>query len=662
MLDITLPINNAYYIGDKYAKNLKNLNIYTIGDLLYHYPIKYTDSRNLVNISELDQDNIQIIRGQILSINTIYTKNRKIITKAVIEDNTGYAEIIWFNQKYLENTIKNNTVIIVGKCKLQNNGVFLFQSPQFEVVKNNTDTTHFLKITPIYNQTRGISSKWIRSRIKNLLLNTKIEDPIPNDIKIKYDLLDKKVALEKLHFPTDFDDIKKAKKRLGFDEILYIQILSHLKKEERRKRASYKVVLNQEKINQFIKELPFKLTQSQIKCINEIYSDIKKDIPMNRLIEGDVGSGKTIVAIIIAYTLSLEDIQTAVMVPTLILAKQHYDSFTNYLNKYGIEVQLITTNTKGINTHANIFIGTHALLFKKGFLNNVGLVIIDEQHRFGVTQRELLIENKKLPHILTMSATPIPRTLALGIYGELDISLITEKPENRIPVKTYIVPQEKRSDSYTFIKERLNNQEKAFILCPLIEESDKMNIKNVKKEYQLLKSDIFKEYNVGLLHGKLKDKDLIMDKFKNNQYDILVATQVIEVGIDIPNATIIVIEDAERFGLAQLHQLRGRVGRSDKKSYCLLFTNDPNNERLMFFTKNNDGLKLAEFDLKMRGPGEVYGSNQSGAPDLKMASLLDSDLINLTKAASIDIIKNLSKYTKIQSEIKAIQDKILKMN
>jgi ATP-dependent DNA helicase RecG len=431
MLDITLPIKNAYYIGDKYAKNLENLNIYTIGDLLYHYPIKYTDSRNLVNIYELDQDNIQIIRGQILSINTIYTRNRKIITKAVIEDNTGYAEIIWFNQKYLENTIKNNTVIIVGKCKLQNNGVFLFQSPQFEVVKNNTDTTHFLKITPIYNQTRGISSKWIRSRIKNLLLNTKIEDPIPNDIKIKYDLLDKKVALEKLHFPTDFNDIKKAKKRLGFDEILYIQILSHLKKEERRKRASYKVVLNQEKINQFIKDLPFKLTQSQIKCINEIYSDIKKDIPMNRLIEGDVGSGKTIVAIIIAYTLSLEDIQTAVMVPTLILAKQHYDSFTNYLNKYGIEVQLITTNTKGINTHANIFIGTHALLFKKGFLNNVGLVIIDEQHRFGVTQRELLIENKKLPHILTMSATPIPRTLALGIYGELDISLITEKPENR---------------------------------------------------------------------------------------------------------------------------------------------------------------------------------------------------------------------------------------
>ena len=663
MLNPNLSVKNAYYIGDRYSKNLEKLGIYTIEDLLYHYPIKYTDSRNITEISNLSENDTHVINGIILSINTIYTKNRMIFTKAIIEDNTGKAEIIWFNQKYLEQTIKNQSnIIIVGKCKLQKNGIYLFSSPQFEIIKNNTETVHFLKITPIYNQTKGISSKWLRSRIKNLLLNTIIEDPLPQEIKEKYDLLDKKEALEKLHFPANFEDIKKAKKRLGFDEILYIQILSYLKREERKKRDFYKIVIDQNKVDQFIKDLPFILTQSQIKCINEIYEDIKKDIPMNRLIEGDVGSGKTIIAIIIAYTMALENIQSAVMVPTLILSKQHYLNFSEYLNKYNIEIQQITNNTKSINPSAHIFIGTHALLFKKGFLENVGLVIIDEQHRFGVTQRELLIQHGKSPHILTMSATPIPRTLALGIYGDLDISIINEKPKERIPIKTYIVPQEKREDAYNFIKERLNKKEKTFILCPLIEESDKIDIKNVENEYKLLKEDIFKEYNVGLIHGKMKNKDTIMEDFRNNKYDILVTTQVIEVGIDIQSATIMVIENAERFGLAQLHQIRGRVGRSQKQSYCFLFTNDINNERLRFFTKNNDGMKLAEFDLKSRGPGEVYGSNQSGAPDLKMASLLDSQLIKLTRTASIDIIKNLEHYPILQHEIKIRQDKILNMN
>ena len=663
MLNPSLPVKNAYYIGERYAKILEKLDIYTISDLLYHYPIRYEDSRNVTQISNLTENIVHVIKGRIILITTIHTRNRKVFTKAVIEDSSGYAEIIWFNQKYIEQTIKKDSeVIIVGKCKLQKNNIYIFQSPQFEVIKNNNDTTHFLKITPIYNQTKGISSKWLRSRIKNILSNINIDDPLPKDIKEKYNLLDKRDALEKLHFPSNFEEIKKAKRRLGFDEILYIQILSYLKKEERKKRSSYKIAIDTAKIHQFIKDLPFRLTSSQIKCINEIYDDIKKDIPMNRLIEGDVGSGKTIIAIIIAYTMALENIQTSVMVPTLILAKQHFNSFTMYLNKYGIEIQLITNNTKSINPNAKIFIGTHALLFKKGILNNIGLVIIDEQHRFGVTQRELLIQKGKEPHILTMSATPIPRTLALGIYGDLDISILKDKPKNRMPIKTYIVPNEKREDSYNFIKGKLDIGEKTFILCPLIEESDKLDIKNVTDEYESLKNNVFKEYNVGLLHGKLKNKDTIMEYFKNNQYNVLVATQVIEVGIDIPDATIIIIENAERFGLAQLHQLRGRVGRSDKQSYCFLFTNDAKNERLQFFTKNDDGMKLAEFDLKIRGPGEVYGSNQSGSPDLKMASLLDSDLIKLTREASIDIIKNLNKYPKIQSEIKEKQDKILKMN
>ena len=660
MNDINIEVSKAYYIGEKYSKLLEKLDILTLKDLVYYYPIRYEDSRNVINIEDIIIDNKNIIKGKIISIKSIYTKNRKNIINAEIEDDTGIAKIIWFNQPFITNSIYEGIDIIISGSASFEKGYPLFKSPQYDTLKENKESIHLSRITPIYNQTKGISSKWLRSRIKSILDQINIEDYIPQDIREKYNLLEINTALRKLHFPENFDDISKAKKRLGFEEILYIQIISYLRKEERKKRSSYKIVIDRRKVDEFIDTLDFRLTQSQIRSINEIYSDIEKDIPMNRLLEGDVGSGKTIVALITAYITHLNNLQTAIMVPTSVLAQQHYNYAKDLFKD--IRIQLITAKTKRIDRSASIFIGTHALLSNKDIFKNLGLVIIDEQHRFGIRQRETLADKGHYPHILTMTATPIPRTLALGIYGDLDISRLDQMPTGRIQVKTYIVPAEKRTDSYTFIKKRVLNKEQVFILCPLISESEKLQLRNVEDEYKNLKENYFTEERIVLLHGKTKDKDNILSKFKEKEYDILVSTPIIEVGIDIPDATVILIEDAERFGLAQLHQLRGRVGRSDKQSYCFLFTSNPDNDRLKFFSKNNNGLELAEFDLIKRGPGEIYGKNQSGNPDLKMASLLDKDLIKITKEAVIDIVKVLDQYPLLEDKVRQAQNKILSIN
>ena len=660
MNDINIEVSKAYYIGEKYSKLLEKLDILTLKDLVYYYPIRYEDSRNVINIEDIIIDNKNIIKGKIISIKSIYTKNRKNIINAEIEDDTGIAKIIWFNQPFITNSIYEGIDIIISGSASFEKGYPLFKSPQYDTLKENKESIHLSRITPIYNQTKGISSKWLRSRIKSILDQINIEDYIPQDIREKYNLLEINTALRKLHFPENFDDISKAKKRLGFEEILYIQIISYLRKEERKKRSSYKIVIDRRKVDEFIDTLDFRLTQSQIRSINEIYSDIEKDIPMNRLLEGDVGSGKTIVALITAYITHLNNLQTAIMVPTSVLAQQHYNYAKDLFKD--IRIQLITAKTKRIDRSASIFIGTHALLSNKDIFKNLGLVIIDEQHRFGIRQRETLADKGHYPHILTMTATPIPRTLALGIYGDLDISRLDQMPTGRIQVKTYIVPAEKRTDSYTFIKKRVLNKEQVFILCPLISESEKLQLRNVEDEYKNLKENYFTEERIVLLHGKTKDKDNILSKFKEKEYDILVSTPIIEVGIDIPDATVILIEDAERFGLAQLHQLRGRVGRSDKQSYCFLFTSNPDNDRLKFFSKNNNGLELAEFDLIKRGPGEIYGKNQSGNPDLKMASLLDKDLIKITKEAVIDIVKVLDQYPLLEDKVRQAQSKILSIN
>jgi ATP-dependent DNA helicase RecG len=659
---LSLPVQNAYYIGEKYAKLLSKLDIFTIKDLIYYYPVKYADSRDIKRILDVEISNNNIIQGTVSSIKNIYTRSRKVITKANVYDESGMAEIIWFGQEYIPSAIKEgNNVIFSGKVYLER-GKIVFKSPQFEVLKENIDPIHFSRITPIYSQTKGISSKWLRAKIKNILDKIVIEDYIPTEIRDKYNLLEINEALQKLHFPKEFSDIESAKRRLGFEEILYIQVLFHIRNEERKKRSSYRIEVDKIRINEFIKGLNFPLTKSQIRSIREIYDDIKKGIPMNRLLEGDVGSGKTIVAVVATYATYLNHLQTAIMVPTSILANQHYNTLKKLFDKFKIPIQIITSNTSKVDRNAQIIVGTHALLYKNDIFRNLGLVIIDEQHRFGIKQREEIVSKGIYPHILSMTATPIPRTLALGIYGDLDISTLDEMPKNRIATKTYIVPYSKRDDAYQFIKTRVEKGEQAYIIYPIIKESENSELKAAEKEYEVLKNKVFPSLRVEIIHGKVKNKERVLEDFANKKIDILISTSVIEVGIDVKDATVMVIENPERFGLSQLHQLRGRIGRSNKQSYCLLFTPDIENERIMYFCKHNNGLELAEYDLKIRGPGEIFGENQSGRPDLKMASLLDPEIIKLARMAAPDIIENLSNYPKLQEKIIEAQEKVLTIN
>jgi ATP-dependent DNA helicase RecG len=482
------------------------------------------------------------------------------------------------------------------------------------------------------------------------------------------------LAYSNIHFPENKTLAKESQKRLAFDELFIIQLSAALvKKEWEKEKVGHQFKIDKtitEKINTFINKLPFQLTSAQNRAVKEILDDLSKNKPMNRFLQGDVGSGKTVVAAIACYLAYLNGYQSLFMAPTEILAKQHFQTlsmlFKDYSLKIGLQTKSEKINNKRNNSPIsdfNIIIGTHALLNEKLQFNQVGLVIIDEQHRFGVRQRAMLKEKGINPHLLTMTATPIPRTVALVLYGELDISYLDEMPKGRLPVKTYLIPQEKRADAYSWIKKQIKEKnESVFIVCPLIEESNVETMKSVKaakKEFENLK-EIFSEFKLGLLHGKLKtkEKNKVLEDFRSDKIKILVTTPVVEVGIDIPQATIMIIEAAERFGLAQLHQLRGRVGRSDKQSYCFLFTNSKSakiTERLTFFAKNNLGIKLAEYDLQTRGPGEVYGEKQHGFIDLKIASFTDYHLISQTKKA-VDYFLNHYHPSHFPSLLKRIDE------
>jgi ATP-dependent DNA helicase RecG len=467
----------------------------------------------------------------------------------------------------------------------------------------------------------------------------------PKEILQYNRLLDENIAYKNIHFPENKYLAKQARERLAFDELFIIQLSANIiKKQWEKETVGNQFFLSapiKEKINQFIANLPFELTNAQKRVWLEIQNDLTKTKPMNRLLQGDVGSGKTIVCALASYLAYLNGFQSLIMAPTEILANQHYFTLTNLFSGLPLKIGLqtgskkITKKTKEIIENYDIIVGTHALINEKINFKKVGLVIIDEQHRFGVKQRALLKEKGINPHLLTMTATPIPRTIALTLYGELDLSIIDEMPKGRLPVKTYLVPNEKRDKGYQWIKDKIKETGgQVFIICPLIEESEVETMKSVKAatiEYEKIKK-IFSPYKVGLLHGKMsaKEKDIILNDFKNRKFDILVSTPVVEVGIDIPNAVIMIIEGADRFGLAQLHQLRGRVGRGEKQAYCFLFTekNDENTlKRLNFFAQNNNGLKLAEFDLQHRGPGEIYGTKQHGIINLKVASLKEQLII-----------------------------------
>ncbi len=697
MLTPSSKITEIPGIGQSKAELFARLGIVKVKDLVEYYPFRYEDTTKITDIVDLiPSEDKQTVQGTIETIKNFRTRNGKKLTSATVADETGEIEILWFNQHFLVKILKPGRKVLLNG-KVDGTSKLKLISPTYEIISDYYDPTHLGRITPVYPETKGLTSKFLRKILKDIDTHVGIKnfvkEKIPTEIVEEEKLLSKDETLKILHFPENMEDVRCARDRMAFEEIY--EILEKVQKEK-KKQAKYKapqIKTERKLITHFLENLPFEPTKDQLQSINEILKDLEEEVPMHRLLEGDVGSGKTLVAIAATLNTVSQGYQVAVLAPTQVLAEQHYKTFIKFAPWAKDDILLVTGNTtkfekrktcgeqsrttkngkseprasKSISSSleprtsnlATILIGTHAILHQAdNLLENLGLVIIDEQHRFGVKQRDFLTEfikewgvktplirgedptgqggYRKLPHVLSMTATPIPRSLALTLYGDLEISAIEEMPAGRIPVDTHVVPEEKRSASYDWVRKQVKDGGQAFVICPLVEESEVIDVKSATAEFEKLSKKVFPDLKVELLHGRIKgeEKERILTDFKNQKFDILVSTAVVEVGIDIPNATVIIIEGAERFGLAQLHQFRGRVGRSDKKSYCLLFTNSESEDavdRLHFFAKTQKGLEIAEYDLKRRGPGEVYGTKQSGIPDLKFANLLDLKLIKRVK-------------------------------
>lgn len=634
----------------RFSRPLEKLGIVRLGDLLYHIPSRYEDFSIVSKIGDLQPGEVVTVRGKVLSVNNRYARRGFTIQKAKVGDDSGTIDLVWFNQPYIaKNLAEGDEISVSGKAdakpKLQ------ITNSDFEL--SGSEFIHTGRLVPIYPETRGISSKWLRKEIYKLLKSdlSEIADFIPEKILSQYELLPINQSLQAIHFPDKLDNIPQAKHRLSFNELFLLQLSSNLRRKEWEKDlkgSAFDLKSNKEKVDRFIKSLPFELTTAQERSTEEILKDLTSEKPMNRLLEGDVGSGKTVVAAAAAYLAYLNGFQSVFMAPTEILAEQHYKTLSNFLSPFGVSIG-IQTGSRKTEGKADLLVGTHAVLNVD--FQNLGLLVIDEQQRFGVEQRSIMREKGKNPHVLTMTATPIPRTVALTMYGDLDLSVLDQMPKGRKDIKTWLVPNFKRDRAYEWIKKQIHqNKSQVFIICPFIEESENATtVKAATKEFERLQNNVFKKYRLALLHGKLKskDKERVLNEFKEGKFDILVATPVVEVGIDVPNADIILIEGTERFGLSQLHQLRGRVGRNDRQAYCLLFSEAPNpqtSQRLKYMEQTNIGSELAEFDLKMRGPGQIYGTLQHGRKFLKVADFSDFELIKQTKEAAMEIINEVDKY------------------
>ncbi len=649
-LTLDTPIQYVPRVGPAMAKKLERLGIFQVSDLLFYPPFRYNDFSQIVSIGKLKPETTVTIRGSVMSIKSVITKNGKRLVQSLVADPTGSITITWYNQTYLTRVIlPGQTIQLSGKVSWYGHSLTL-ESPEYEIISDTSSgrSLHTGRLVPVYSETAGLSSKWLRGRVDFLLTSIlhNMVDLLPGTIRGKYKLGDIQTSLSQLHFPNSFYQALFSRKYLAFQELFIFNLLSL---KERRlwqtTQSASKYVPHPKFWQQFLNSLPFKLTNDQQNVISQIKNDLEKPVPMNRLLEGDVGAGKTVVAAAAACIVAQNGDQVAVMAPTEILASQHYDSLRQFLKPLGIAVTLVT-GSKKLNSQEklSVLVGTHALLSDKIKLPKLGLVIVDEQQRFGAAQRLTLRQkgNTKItPHLLTMTATPIPRTIARTMYGNLDLSVIENLPEGRKQIKTWVVPNEKRGKAYDWIKNILQkDQSQAFVVCPLIDESENLeSVKAVKSEFERLRKKIFPQLKLGLLHGRMKSKEktVILEEFRAKKYDILVTTPVVEVGIDIPDATIMLIEGAERFGLSQLHQLRGRVGRRENQAYCLLFT-ELTGERIITRLKHLEstfsGPRLAEIDLSLRGPGDLFGNRQHGIPGLKFASLADTNLISEVQEAA----------------------------
>ena len=706
-MNLSTPIEEIPRVGPIYQKRLKKLGIKTIRDLLFHFPHRYEDFSDIIPISQVREGGPFCFQGEVLDIKNIRTfRKRMMLTQMIIADETGKLKVMWFNQPYLINTFKKGDFLcLAGKVNGKGSLMYL-SNPAYEKIENwklkieNSDLTHTGRLIPIYPETEGMSSRWLRFIIKPLLTKIKdgIPETLPEEIRKEQDLLPIKTAVWQIHFPDTLEKAELSKKRFVFEELFDLALAILREKIKLAKEKAIVIPINLEVIKKFIQKLPFKLTLDQKKSAWQILKDLEKARPMNRLLDGDVGSGKTVVAAIAVLNAVKAGFQTAFMAPTEILAKQHFGTINGLLKGFKVKIGLITGKEnlfgskkikrkemidKTKNGEIDILIGTHALVQEKVEFKKLGLVIIDEQHRFGIEQRAKLCRKQEfLPHLLSMSATPIPRTLALTIYGDLDLSLIKKMPKGRKKIITRIIPPQKRREAYAFIRGEVKNCRQVFVICPRIEPSTKNNgggqtallvkrefyslwaeTKAVKEEYKKLKKEIFPDLNVGMLHGKMKteEKEKALLSFKGRKTDILVSTSVIEVGIDFPNATIMMIEGADKFGLAQLHQFRGRVGRGKYQSYCFLFSDFSSNPRLKAMTQLQDGFELSEKDLKLRGPGDLIGQRQWGIPNFVMASMGNLELVEKTRGAAKEILEKdpeLKKYPLLKERLKEFRERI----
>ncbi len=728
MLNLETSLSEIYGIGPKFLERLKKLRIESVGDLLRHFPFRYEDFSQIYKIAELKAGQQATVQGIIANISLRRSWQRRMfLVEALISDETGSIGAIWFNQPYLKNILhKGISANFAGKVTVSKNKLYL-SNPVYEFINSREsaskffesasirETRHTARLVPIYPETKGLTSKGIRYLIKPILENLeKIPEFLPASVLKKNNLPEINSAIQKIHFPKNLKEAQEAKKRFAFEDLFFLQLSNILRRLKLNREKAVPLKKDIEWLKEIINYLPFELTLSQKKSLWEIIQDLEKNHPMSRLLQGDVGSGKTIVAALAALAAAKEDKQSVFMAPTEILAHQHYQTFIKFFPDFGKGLALITSaQTKvfygdGLETETKksellekialgkikIIIGTHALIQKGVVFNDLVFVVIDEQHRFGVSQRAKLLKNNKLiPHFLSMSATPIPRTLSLSIFGDLDLSTITELPKNRKTIITKIVAPTNRDKAYAFIRGQVKKGRQVFVICPRIDSDTQINADNklintdnnirinrlnwhksallletkaVKEEYEKLKNKIFPDLKVAMLHGKMpaKEKELIMKNFAAGKIDILVSTSVVEVGVDIPNAVIMMIEGAERFGLAQLYQFRGRVGRGVHQSFCFLFTDSSaktTQQRLQSIVEAKNGLELAEKDLEIRGPGEFLGQSQTGVPDLAMKALQNPDLVKNSRQAALEIIEKdpkLSSYPLLKEKLKKFSKEV----
>ncbi len=700
-IPLDTPLGELHGVGPRFVSKLKKLGVTTVRDLLWHFPSRYEDWSSVAKIAELKPGDLKTVRGRVEKIEVKKAwRRRMLIVEADIADDSGSIKAIWFNQPYVKNILKPETVAnFAGKTAIRNGKLYL-SNPTYELAGPLEETKHTGRLVPIYPETKGLTSKGLRFLTLPILENAEPADEFLPEKTLKANRLPEiNRALKSIHFPTKLSEAENARRRFAFEDLFLLQLNNINLRSTLLKQTAPQIKVANDRIKKLISGLPFELTSSQSKALKEILTDLSAKHPMNRLLQGDVGSGKTIVAGLAAVVTAENGRQAALMAPTEILARQHYRTLLKFFGDSGIGIGLLVSKearasygeglesgfakTDALKQLASgdikILVGTHALIQSSVRFANLSLIIVDEQHRFGVAQRAALSggEQKVVPHFLSMSATPIPRTLMMTIFGDLDVSLIPELPKGRKEIITKIVAPENRNKAYGFIKGQIQRGRQAFVICPRIEPSEseylltaeeekKLEIKSVKEEFDKLSKRIFPELKVGMLHGKMpaKEKEEIMKKFSSGEIDLLVSTSVVEVGVDVPNATIMMIEGADRFGLSQLYQFRGRVGRGEHQSFCFLFSEAGSRSgysRLNSLLTAKNGFELAEEDLKIRGPGEFLGHEQAGMPDIAMRSLNNLELVKATREAAEDVLRSspgLKEYPRLRAKLKDFSNDI----